>query len=448
MGRLEEGAAMPNPQEQFMKYSATDPVPDAVPAGVGTVQAGDQSVFSCLQPAPNPVVTKPEHVKFSDTLKYDPGHIQVHPGLYGQKLLPRQVPYGRENPCKADSSTVHEILNPAPISKLMEQMNEEKEKLYHSKQKEPLGGHYNHGLYVPEYAKHPDYRFGAASDRNQWGAKELVCPPPSDIDDTGGEVHRRYVISHGSFNVAEQRNRNYDWPSTGKDPKTFKFGFSEAEPLRDGVKKAISGPEADAERTVGATVVQKTVTDFKDFNHDLLGKCKRTGAGLHNLSKDFTFGTSTMKDPGQWGTKECIEGNASLEEQMPDPDLGKTLQPGWRNITNETRAFGVPNVRTDVPLPRIRSVADNQNYGDEADAKELLYPNGAAWKGVQPDDFYQPRSLDEIMSVMECAGFDLTAAQAEQVYAEAKNAHPEGLVSLESFRHTMLDMDQAFTIKG
>lgn len=93
-------------------------------------------------------------------------------------------------------------------------------------------------------------------------------------------------------------------------------------------------------------------------------------------------------------------------------------------------------------------MADNQNYGDECDAKEILYPSDHAWKGVQPDDFYQPRPLDEIMSVMECAGFDLTQAQAEQVYAEARNAHPEGLVSLESFRHTMLDMDQAFTIKG
>jgi len=439
---------MPNPQEQFARYQSTDPTPDVVPAGVGTVQAGDQSVFACLQPVLNPVVTAPTHVKYSDELKYDPGRIQVHPGLYGQKLLPRSVPYGRENPCKADSSTVHEILNPPPVSKLMEQMNEEKEKLYHSKQKEPLGGHYNHGLYVPEYAKHPDYRFGAASDRNQWGAKELVCPAPSDMDELDPEMHRRYVISHGSFDVAEQRNRGYDWDSTGKDPKQFKFGWVDELGVRDGVKKAMSGAAADPERATGAAIVQKTVTDFKDFNHDLLGKAKKTGAGLHGLPTEHAYGQSTLKDLGAWGTKECIEGNASVEEQMPDPDLGRTLQPGWRNITNETRAFGVPNVRTDVPLPRIRSVADDQNYGDEADAKELLYPAKSAWKGVQPDDFFQPRSIEEIKSVMECAGFDLTNEQAEEVFVCAANAHPDGLVSLESFRHTMLDMDEAFTIRG
>lgn len=313
-----------------------------------------------------------------------------------------------------------------------------------------LAGHYNHGLYVPEYAKNPDYRFGAASDRNQWGAKELVCPPPGAASDTpeDDEVHRRYVISHGAFGVAEQRDRGYDWNSIGKDPKQFKFGWTEEDPLRDGVKKAISGPENDPEQVVGAKIVQKTVTDFQNFTHDHLGTVRKTGAGLHNLSEDHTYGTSTLKDPGAWGTKECIEGNAGLEEQMPDPDLGRTLQPGWRNITNENRAFGVPNVRTDIPLPRLRSVADNANYGDEADAKELLYPNSHAWKGVQPDDFFQPRTLDEIMSVMECAGFDLTPQQAEEVYANASSAHPEGLVSLESFRHTMLDMDEAFTIKG
>ena len=75
---------------------------------MGTVQAGDQSVFACLQPAPNPVTTEAAHIKYSDELKYDPGRIQVHTGLYGQKLLPRQVPYGRENPCKADASTVRD----------------------------------------------------------------------------------------------------------------------------------------------------------------------------------------------------------------------------------------------------------------------------------------------------------------------------------------------------
>ena len=92
-------------------------------------------------------------------------------------------------------------------------MNTEKEKLYHSSTKEPLGGHYTHGLYVPEYAKHPDYRFGAGSDKgdhlykplvtavdspcvrllgNPYGTKELVQLFPDQYDSKGDpEVHRR-----------------------------------------------------------------------------------------------------------------------------------------------------------------------------------------------------------------------------------------------------------------
>merc|ERR1719263_720252 len=85
----------------------------------------------------------------------------------------------------------------------------------------------------------------------------------------------------------------------------------------------MSGAAADPERATGAAIVQKTVTDFKDFNHDLLGKAKPTGAGLHGLPSEHAYGQSTLKDLGAWGTKECIEGNASVEEQMPDADLGR-----------------------------------------------------------------------------------------------------------------------------
>merc|ERR1711918_275053 len=125
----------------------------------------------------------------------------------------------------------------------------------------------------------------------------------------------------------------------------------------------------------------------------------------------------------------------TIEEQMPDADLGRSLQPGWRNVADTERAFGVPNVRTDLPMPRIRSVADNQNYGDEPDAKELLYPSKHAWKGVEQDDFLAPRSVEEIASVIQSAGFDLNESQVHQVFAAAAAGHPEGLVSIESFRY-------------
>ena len=64
-------------------------------------------------------------------------------------------------------------------------------------------------------------------------------------------------------------------------------------------------------------------------------------------------------------------------------DLGRSVRPGWRNIApSETRLFGVPSIRSDIPAPGMKSVADHQNYGDEAGAETLLYPPRFADEGV------------------------------------------------------------------
>eukprot|EP00656_Telonema_subtile_P034871 TRINITY_DN3889_c0_g1_i1.p1 TRINITY_DN3889_c0_g1~~TRINITY_DN3889_c0_g1_i1.p1 ORF type:complete len:437 (-),score=104.55 TRINITY_DN3889_c0_g1_i1:229-1539(-) len=436
---------MPDAKEQFRRYTRTDPVPEFRAAGLNTVQPGDQSVHKALQPDPPTQKTAPEHFKYSDQLKFEPGRIQVHHGVFGSDLGPQDAPYGRPNECRADASKVHQMLNPPVASRFEDAMEKDKCKLYHSSIRETMGRSYNHGLTVPDYAKEPDHRFGCFSDRNEWGSKELVCPAP-DPDEDNPEHKRMYTLSHAAYGVGEQRSRNYDWDKIGVKPGEFKFGVVDANRGQGGVENALKGDAAKEKRC--ATIVQKTVTDFKAFNQDQLGKVKHTGAGLHGLADEHAFGMSTVKTASEWGTKECMEGNKTIEEQMPDADLGRSLQPGWRNTTNTDRAFGVPNVRTDRPVPQIRSVADDQNYGDEANAKELLYPSTHAWKGVSLDDFYQPRGFDELFSVMQCSGFDLSEEQANQVYNEAANGHPDGLVSLESFRYAMLDTDQAFPIKG
>merc|ERR1719359_2457058 len=65
--------------------------------------------------------------------------------------------------------------------------------------------------------------------------------------------------------------------------------------------------------------------------------------------------------------RSCILGYYSLNEQLPDQDLGRCMKPGRRNLTAEARAFGVPSVRADIPALPVdkRSLADCQNYGDE-----------------------------------------------------------------------------------
>ena len=64
---------------------------------------------------------------------------------------------------------------------------------------------------------------------------------------------------------------------------------------------------------------------------------------------------------------------------MPDKDLGKSIKPNCRNVVRKEedrhRSFGVPTIRQDIHQPAKRSVADYQNYGDEPEAVDLLFPS-------------------------------------------------------------------------
>jgi len=63
---------------------------------------------------------------------------------------------------------------------------------------------------------------------------------------------------------------------------------------------------------------------------------------------------------------------------MPDKDLGKSAKPNCSNTVRKPedahRSFGAPSIRTDIPLKVKKSVADYQNYGDEPEAIDLLFP--------------------------------------------------------------------------
>lgn len=303
---------MPDQKVQQQAYNRTDPVPEFRSAGVHTVQPESQSVHKALQPDPAPEKTLPQNFKYSDALKYEPGRIQVHAGYFGQNLGSEGEPYGRPNECRASDSKVHQMLNPPVPSKFQDNLEAEKCKLYHSHIREPQGQSYNHGLYVPAHCKEPDYRFGCFTERNEWGAKELTMPP-DDPDEGNSEHHRMYVLSHGSYDTAEQRQRGYDWNKIGVHPAEFKFGKTEEDRVIDGVKNALDGDNGKDKRS--ATIIQKTVTDFKAFNQDHLGKVKHLGTGLHGLADEHSFGMSTIKAPTEWGTMSALKAIEQLRNR-------------------------------------------------------------------------------------------------------------------------------------
>lgn len=109
---------------------------------------------------------------------------------------------------------------------------------------------------------------------------------------------------------------------------------------------------------------------------------------------------------------------------------GKIKTAGWQ-------AYGVPTIRSDLPAPTTRRVADTTNYGDESDAYGLINPSIYSNHGVYERDFFQPRDQYEIRRIFDGIGVEMTTDAFEKIWKEASTRHPAGLVSVESFRGIM-----------
>lgn len=80
----------------------------------------------------------------------------------------------------------------------------------------------------------------------------------------------------------------------------------------------------------------------------------------------------------EWNAAKCLTGEPSIRQIAPDHDIGKSVRMNCTNSVrrsqDENRVFGCPSIRTDIPFKVKRSVADYQNYGDEPEVVDLLFP--------------------------------------------------------------------------
>jgi hypothetical protein len=98
--------------------------------------------------------------------------------------------------------------------------------------------------------------------------------------------------------------------------------------------------------------------------HDHLGKVKNCGQGyIRNVTKDTIFGAPAASEKNAWNAAMCITGQPNESQLRPDKDLGTTNRIGCRNVVRRpedaNRAFGCPTIRTDIPQPGYKSVADH-----------------------------------------------------------------------------------------
>lgn len=103
-----------------------------------------------------------------------------------------------------------------------------------------------------------------------------------------------------------------------------------------------------------------------------------------------------------------------------DTDLGKCTKPGSRNMVRREedrhRAFGTPSIRTDIPMKVFRSVADHQNYGDEPEAIDIMFPATQLENNVTERDFVQIRRKDELRTMFEKLGYVYRPAKFNAIF--------------------------------
>lgn len=164
---------------------------------------------------------------------------------------------------------------------------------------------------------------------------------------------------------------------------------------------------------------------------------KNLGQGQAPRDPEFTYGHKN--DPTVWNAGKCITGEATNSQLAPDNDLGRSVKQNCTNTIrrpeDEHRSFGVPTVRTDVPFKVWRSVADYNNYGDEPEAVDLMYPATAAELGISEADFQQLRERDTIRALFEKIGHSFKQGKFNALYNKAKEivGAQDDRVSVRSF---------------
>ncbi|XP_013406172.1 EF-hand domain-containing family member B-like [Lingula anatina] len=111
--------------------------------------------------------------------------------------------------------------------------------------------------------------------------------------------------------------------------------------------------------------------------------------------------------------------------------------------TKDYRSYGVPTIRSDIPVPRIRRIDDTKNYGDESDAYGLLNPSIYSVQGVHEKDFLLPRPKEEIKEIFTNIGVKMTLDTFDDLWKMASQRHPKGHVSVESFRGVLDEIQAA-----
>lgn len=414
-----------------------DTVPHLPVAGKGFIASNPlDSTKGCMQPVARPT-TPPEISKFRKSHRERPGVVVQHPGLVGAPLPPADFRFGRQGD-RAEGG-VKPLIGGKKPNRVVEAIHQQKEHTYASQKREPLGKSMVRGVALPAKASDPNFRFGKSSDQpDELEARSLIY---HETHEEAKKVFFRKTqqTQQDEAEVTKPRNRGYDWSSTGKDPNNFRFGRPPGDAGLNNASKAVFGALDTSSNPT--QIGQARAVQHRSLNGEPLGRTRPNRGTVRNLPADHTFGRPS--DPADtFGTAQAIKGNFSLEEQLPDPDLGSTSKPARmrHQIPDaQTRRFGCASVRTDKKAPAVKSVGDVTNYGTDPTALGLITPNKFAFDGLTEADFIDQRDEQDIREIFEAIGQHYTDQQFGAIIDNV-NQMFEGHLCVESFRGAVRQM--------
>lgn len=404
-----------------------DPIPKIRPAGITTSLMDDGSK-QCIKQDEffHPPGTPPHIKKFRKSFNNQPGVKQQHYGMVDDPTPDEKFSYGKKTYA---SEHVDEVIKAQNLAGLADYNNNLKEGKYNSHIREPLGKSYARGYNMPEQTKEDKFEYGVATLSSE-NVKDVMYP---------ADGHRE--AKNRTIDPAVQKDRKYDW-NVNKDQ--HRFGYAEQKVL-NGAAHSLH-PERREGGFPKTVIVKKTVEDFNQVSHDILGKPKNLGQGKPPVPEDQPFGISTIGNDA-WNAAKCMHGEPTEREIQPDNDLGRSTKPGCRNEVRDEndvhRVFGVPTIRMDIPTKDRRSMADHQNYGDEPDAVDLLFPNTFTEFGVKDDDFVALRPREDISRLFERIGYSYKIGKFNAMFNRAKvlDQSPIDACSVRAFMSVVEEMN-------
>ncbi|NXV01574.1 EFHB protein, partial [Cettia cetti] len=140
----------------------------------------------------------------------------------------------------------------------------------------------------------------------------------------------------------------------------------------------------------------------KEFEEKIIRKGKKLDAYLPKDTKKKDEPLPKQED------LELKEQGSS--EKMPEPLKRSTdrVYTNYQTTSSQYNAVvggiptscyplcGVPTVRSDIPAPRIRHLADTTNYGDQGNSFAILFPSVFSQKGVYEKDLLKKRPKAEV----------------------------------------------------